>query len=90
MVSEQRLWSKTLIVSPPVPDQTLRLRWQALTNALAGLGPFAAPLPADPADVLTLAAPDAGWNVVTANRRTEWSYASAMAESLRRLCAVNP
>jgi hypothetical protein len=87
-LSAQRLWSKTLIVAPPVPDQTLQLRWQALTYALPGLGPFAVPLPTDPADILTLTAPDARWHVVTANRRTEWSYASALAESLRRLLPI--
>jgi hypothetical protein len=66
-----------------VPGQTLRRRWQALTDAVAGLGPFDVPLPADPADVLTLAAPEGSWKAATADRRTEWSYASAFAESLR-------
>jgi hypothetical protein len=84
----QRLWWKTLIVTPPVPDQTLQQRWQALTLALPGLAPFAVPLPTDPANVFTLTVPDARWHVVTANRRTEWSYASALAESLRRMLPI--
>jgi hypothetical protein len=33
--------------------------------------------------VLTLAAPEGSWKAATADRRTEWSYASAFAESLR-------
>jgi hypothetical protein len=88
MVGDQHLWWKTLIVTPPVPDAALRSRWQALTSALPGWTPFATPLPADPASVLTLAALDAEWNAVTASRRTEWSYAAALAESLRAVLHV--
>ena len=88
-VSEQQLWSKTLIIVPPVADHEVRRRWQALGEQASNVGPFAVPLPTDSAQVLALIVSDAEWTAITANRRNEVSYAVALGETLHRLTGVS-
>ena len=77
-VAEHGQWDKALVVVPPVPAEQLQARWRAFGAARAGLWPFtvAGPL-ADPR-ALVLAFRHDRWGVITADRRTEWSYAAAL------------
>ena len=81
-VAEHGQWDKALVVVPPVPAEQLQARWRAFGAACAGLWPFtvAGPL-ADPR-ALVLAFRYGRWNVITADRRTEWSYAAALDRAL--------
>ena len=78
-IASDGLWSKTVFVLPAVPDEELRARWSQFAPLLAGAASWAGELPADPARVLVARiVPGAGWSVVTADERTEWSYGEAV------------
>jgi len=81
-VAEHGQWDKALVVVPPVPAARLQARWRAFGTACAGLWPFtvAGPL-ADPR-ALVLAFRHGRWDLTTADRRTEWSYAAALERVL--------
>ena len=81
-VAEHGQWDKALVVVPPVPAGQLQARWRAFGTACAGLWPFtvAGPL-ADPR-ALVLAFRHGRWDLTTADRRTEWSYAAALERVL--------
>jgi len=81
-VAEHGQWDKALVVVPPVPAAKLQARWRAFGTACAGLWPFtvAGPL-ADPR-ALVLAFRHGRWDLTTADRRTEWSYAAALERVL--------
>ena len=81
-VSANRHWDKTLVIVPPVSPEHLRQRWQALLGACARLWPFTFPLPADDPRALVLAFRNSQWKVITADRRTEWSYGAAVKQAL--------
>ena len=79
-VSANRYWNKTLIVVPPVPPEDLQRRWQGFLGACARL--FTSPLPAADPRVLVVAFRNSEWMVITADRRTEWSYGAALQQAL--------
>jgi len=81
-VTARGQWDTTLVVVPPVPAEKLQASWQSFAAACAGLWPFtvAGPL-ADPR-ALVLAFRHGRWDVTTADRRTEWSYAAALDRAL--------
>src|ERR1700733_326017 len=75
--------SKTLIVVPPIRDEELEARWDGFAAA-AAVWPRAAELPVAPARILAMNRKGDGWALVTAERRTEWSYAAALASATER------
>jgi hypothetical protein len=77
-VADYGQWDKALVVVPPVPAAQLQARWRAFGTAIGWLWPFtvAGPL-ADPGALL-LAFRHGRWGMITADRRTEWSYAAAL------------
>ena len=78
-VDAQGLWSKTLLVLPPVPDARMRTRWNRFTTVFTDTAMADHPLPSDPARTLALlGSPAAGWFAVIAVQRTEWTYAEAL------------
>lgn len=78
-VDSQGLWSKTLLVLPPVPDTAMQTRWERFTKTLADTAMAHHPLPSNPAGMLVLLGSlAAGWSAVTADQRTEWTYAEAL------------
>jgi len=77
-VSASRKWHKTLVLVPPVSPDRLQDRWQAFLAACGGLWPFTFPLPAEDPRGLLLAFRDNRWLLVTADRRSEWSYGAAL------------
>lgn len=78
-VDSHGLWSKTLLLLPPVPDATLQTRWEQFTKVLTDTAMARHPLPVDPARTLVLLGSlTAGWSAVTADQRTEWTYAEAL------------
>ena len=79
-VSANRHWNKTLLVIPPVPPEDLQRRWQGFLDACARL--FTSPLPAADPRALVVAYRNSGWMVITADRRTEWSYSAALKQAL--------
>ena len=80
------LWPKTFFVCPAVADDPSRNRWASFHPVLSSLVPDAGWLPADPALVLAaMLRPGQGWSVVTATRRTEWTYSEALREMTRRI-----
>lgn len=79
-VSANRHWNKTLLVIPPVPLEDLQRRWQGFLGACARL--FTAPLPAGDPRALVVAYRNSRWMVITADRRTEWSYSAALKQAL--------
>jgi hypothetical protein len=81
-VSANRYWNKTLLVVPPVPPEDLQRRWQGFLDACARLWPFTSPLPAEDPRALLVAYRNSGWMVITADRRTEWSYSAALQQAL--------
>ena len=81
-VSANRHWHKTLLVVPPVPPEDLQRRWREFLDACARLWPFTPPLPAEDPRALVVAHRNSGWMVITADRRTEWSYSAALKQAL--------
>jgi hypothetical protein len=79
-VDAQGLWFKTLLVLPPVPDAAMQTRWERFTKTFTDTAMAHHPLPSNPAGMLVLLGSlAAGWSAVTADQRTEWSYAEALA-----------
>ena len=81
-VGEHDQWDKALIVVPPVPAQQLQARWRAFGAACAGFWPFTVAGPVADPGALVMAFRHARWDVTTADRRTEWSYAAALERVL--------
>lgn len=81
-VSANRHWDKTLIVVPPVSPEDLQRRWRGFLDACAKLWPFTVPFPAEDPRALVLAFRNSEWTVITADRRTEWSYSAALRQAL--------
>jgi hypothetical protein len=81
-VSANRHWHKTLLVVPPVPTEDLQRRWRGFLDACARLWPFTSPLPAEDPRTLVVAFRNSRWMVITADRRTEWSYSAALKQAL--------
>jgi hypothetical protein len=81
-VSANRNWHKTLIVVPPVPPEDLQRRWRGFLDGCARLWPSSFPLPAEDPGTLVVAYRNSGWMVITADRRTEWSYSAALKQAL--------
>jgi hypothetical protein len=79
-VSAHGYWDKALIVVPPVRAEQLRARWRDLLDVR--LGPFAVPGPVDDPHALVLALRNGRWEVISASRRTEWSYSAAVEQAL--------
>jgi hypothetical protein len=78
-VDSQGLWSKTLLVLPPVPDAAMQTRWEPFTKTLADTAMAHHPLPSNPVWMLVLLGSlAAGWSAVTADQRTEWTYTEAL------------
>jgi MFS family permease len=78
-IDSQELWSKTLLVLPPVPDVTMRARWDRFTKVFTDTAMARHPIPYDPARTLAfLGSPTAGWSAITADQRTEWTYTEAL------------
>jgi hypothetical protein len=81
-VAEHGQWDKALVVVPPVPAEQLQARWRAFGAGRAGLWPFTVAGPVADPRALILAFRYGRWNVITADRRTEWSYAAALDRAL--------
>jgi hypothetical protein len=79
-VSANRHWNKTLLVVPPVPPEDLQRRWRGFLDACTRL--FTSPLPAEDPRALVVAYRNSAWMVITADRRTEWSYSAALKQAL--------
>lgn len=79
-VSAYGYWDKTLIVVPPVRAEQLRARWHGLLGDR--LGPFTVPGPVADPNALVLAFGNGQWHVISADRRTEWSYGAALERAL--------
>lgn len=88
-VDSHRLWFKTLLVLPPVPNSTMHARWERFTKVFADTAMARHPIPLDPASMLVLLGSIAtGWSAVTADRRTEWTYAEALAVAITKMTSV--
>jgi len=81
-VGEHDQWDRTLIVVPPVPAEQLQARWRAFWAACAGFWPFTVAGPVADPGALMLAFRHGRWDVTSADRRTEWSYAAALERVL--------
>lgn len=79
-VSVHGYWDKALIIVPPVRAEQLQVRWRGLLDA--GLWPFTVPGPVDDPHALVLALRNGRWHVISADRRTEWSYSAALERAL--------
>ncbi len=79
-VSASGYWDKTLIVVPPVRAEQLRARWHGLLGDR--LWPFTVPGPVADPNALVLAFGNGQWHVISADRRTEWSYGAALERAL--------
>ena len=90
-VSGHGYWDKALIVVPPVRAEQLQARWRGLLGM--GLWPFTVPGPVDDPHALALALTNGQWQVISADRRSEWSYSAALEQALgdpRRLAPPAP
>lgn len=90
-VSVHGYWDKALIVVPPVRAEQLQARWHGLLGV--GLWPFTVPGPVEDPHALVLALRNGRWHVISADRRTEWSYSAALEQALgdpRRLAPPPP
>jgi hypothetical protein len=81
-VSASRYWKKTLILVPPVSPGDLLSRWQAFLHACSDLWPFTLPLPSDNPRALVMAFRNNKWSLITADRRSEWSYGAALTQAI--------
>jgi hypothetical protein len=82
LVASRSLWSKAILVLPPVPDADVRERWHVFEEALAQSEPVPS-IPVDPAAALTLRrGPDGAWIAYVADRRDEWCYAGALRSAV--------
>jgi len=81
-VSASSHWDKTLIVVPPVPPPDLQRRWGKFLQAWAKFRRFTFPVSAEDPGALVVAFRNGKWTVITADRRTEWSYGAALTEGL--------
>ena len=87
-VSVYGYWDKALIVVPPVRAEKLQDRWRELVGV--GLWPGPVPGPVEDPHALVVALRNGRWQVISADRRTEWSYSAALERALgdpRRLAA---
>ena len=90
-VSWHGYWDKALIVVPPVRAEKLQARWRELVSV--GRWPFTVPGPVEDPHALVLALRNGRWHVISADRRTEWSYSAALERALgdsRRLAPPPP
>jgi hypothetical protein len=81
-VAEHGQLDKALVVVPPVSAEQLQARWRAFGAACAGLWPFTVARPLADPRALVVAFRHGRWDVATADRRTEWSYAAALNQAL--------
>ena len=81
-ISASRYWGKTLILVPPVSAEDLMLRWQAFLSSGGKRWPFTLPLPAENPRALVLAFRNKRWSLITADRRSEWSYGAALEQAV--------
>ena len=79
-VSVYGYWDKALIVVPPVRAEKLQARWRELVGS--GCWPGTLPGPAEDPHALVLALRNGRWQVISADRRTEWSYSAALERAL--------
>ena len=77
-VAEHGQWDRALMVVPPVPADQLQTRWRAFGAAHGRLWPFTVAGPLVDPRALVLAFRRDQWDVTSADRRTEWSYAAAL------------
>jgi len=77
------LWSRTLIVTPPMPAEHLQWRWNCFAASLPEGWPLRMGLPADPADVLAVSFNNGEVAAITARQRNEWTYAAALQAAVR-------
>lgn len=79
-IDSQGLWWKTLLVLPPVSDVTMNTRWERFAKVFTDTVMARRPLTLDPARTLVLfGSVTTGWSAITADQRTEWTYAEALA-----------
>ena len=79
-VSVYGYWDKALIVVPPVRTEKLQARWRELVGV--GLWADTVPGPVEDPHALVLALRNGRWQVISADRRTEWSYSAALERAL--------
>ena len=77
-VADHGQWDKALVVVPPVQAAQLQARWRAFGTAIGWLWPFSVAGPLADPGALLLAFRHGRWGMITADRRTEWSYAAAL------------
>lgn len=81
------LWSKTLLLLPPVRDSELHARWERFATVFTDTAMAPHPVPADSTRILVLlGSPTAGWFAITADQRTERTYTEALTTAQR--CAA--
>lgn len=86
-IDNQRRWSTTLLVLPPLPADELRRRWTQFVPLLNNMSMTGHSLPAEPGQVLVAtASTTSGWTVMTATRRNEWTYRAALIAAADRGC----
>ena len=87
-IDSHRLWPKTLLVLPPIPDIAIHTRWENFAKAFTHTTMGCHPLAFDPARTLAFfGSAAAGWSVITADQRTEWTYAEALAAATTMISA---
>jgi hypothetical protein len=90
-ISDQGLWSNTLLVLPPVPAFSLRKQWQYFAELLQKIGVSKSALPTDPAETLAVAWPEKNeWLVFVADARNEWTYAVSLMKAATQLSGSHP
>lgn len=88
-VAAHGYWDKTLVAVPPVRTDQLQHRWREFRGAAAGLWPFTVPGPAESPHALVLAFRNGRWEVITADRRSEWSYGAALERALGEMATFD-
>jgi hypothetical protein len=82
------LWPKTLLVLPPVPAIAIHARWDKFAKVFTDTTMGRHPLALDPEWTLAIFGSVAtGWSAITAEQRTEWTYAEALAIATTMLSA---